>query len=489
MCCVAAGLDFPNIVIRGSELQLPFQAALELEVFGDLILKATGPQMCLFFLFDNWLSSISSYTAFSRLILILRALRVNPSRAKVILKPSKDTITEPQHIWPTLTDAEWVRVEIALKDLILADYGKKNQVNVASLTQSEIRDIILGAEIAAPSEQRQEVAEIEKQAKEASQQTATTTRSHDVHGQELISTTTSQYEQKVFASRTDWRVRAIAATNLHLRTAHIYVASEALDESGLTFVLPKNLLKRFITIADLRTQIAALMYGHSPPDNPLVREIRCLVLVPQWGTHQLVHLPQQQPRHPYLEQLDFIGVLHSQPNEQPQISPQDIAQLSGLLKTQQAAAPPAAGSNGAPASAAPAASSAPLSLSSTIVLTCSFTPGSASLTAYQLTAAGYDWGLKAKDPLHNPSGYSAAFAHRVPLLLSDRFLGFYLVPDGLEWNFNFSGARWSANMQYELKLAVPKEFYHPLHRAGHFLKFVGGAEEEDEGNDREDLYA
>ena len=31
-----------------------------------------------------------------------------------------------------------------LKDLVLADYGKKNNVNVASLTQSEIRDIILG---------------------------------------------------------------------------------------------------------------------------------------------------------------------------------------------------------------------------------------------------------------------------------------------------------------------------------------------------------
>ena len=31
-------LDFPNIVIKGSELQLPFQAALKLEKFGDLIL-------------------------------------------------------------------------------------------------------------------------------------------------------------------------------------------------------------------------------------------------------------------------------------------------------------------------------------------------------------------------------------------------------------------------------------------------------------------
>jgi hypothetical protein len=30
-------LDFPNIVIKGSELQLPFQACMKLEKFGDLV--------------------------------------------------------------------------------------------------------------------------------------------------------------------------------------------------------------------------------------------------------------------------------------------------------------------------------------------------------------------------------------------------------------------------------------------------------------------
>lgn len=72
---------------QGSELQLPFQACLKVEKFGDLILKATEPQMVLFNIYDDWLKTISSYTAFSRLILILRALHVNqvgtpPARAR-----------------------------------------------------------------------------------------------------------------------------------------------------------------------------------------------------------------------------------------------------------------------------------------------------------------------------------------------------------------------------------------------------------------------
>lgn len=80
-------------------------------------------------------------------------------------------------------------------------------VNVASLTQSEIRDIILGMEISAPSQQRQQIAEIEKQTKEQSQLTATQTRTVNKHGDEIITSTTSNYETQTFSSKTEWRVR------------------------------------------------------------------------------------------------------------------------------------------------------------------------------------------------------------------------------------------------------------------------------------------
>ena len=89
------------------------QAALKIEKFGDLILKATEPQMVLFNIYDDWLKTISSYTAFSRLILILRALHVNVDKARMILKPDKTIITEPHHVWPSLTDEQWIKVSMA----------------------------------------------------------------------------------------------------------------------------------------------------------------------------------------------------------------------------------------------------------------------------------------------------------------------------------------------------------------------------------------
>lgn len=410
-------IDFPNIVIKGSDLQLPFQALLRVEKFGDLILKATEPQMVLFNVYDDWLQSpVSSYTAFSRLILILRALHVNNERTKIILRPDPSIVTQKHHVWPDLTDEEWIKVEVALKNLILADYGKKNNVNVGSLTQTETRDIILGAEITPPSLQRQQIAEIEKAAKEQSQMTAVTTRSTDKHGQDMIVTTTSNYEQQAFASRTDWRVRAISATNLHMRTNNIYVPSDDIRESKYTYVLPKNILKRFIAIADLRTQIAGYVYGVSPPDNQQVKEIRCIVLPPQVGNHQKVTLPTQLPEHEILSEMDPLGWIHTQPigwaqtnpNELSQLSPVDVVTTSKIM-----------------------AENKSWDGEKTVVITVSFTPGSCSLAAFKLTPSGYEWGRTNRDidGVTNPTGFQSTHYEKVQMLLSDRFLGYFLTPD------------------------------------------------------------
>ncbi|XP_010276080.1 PREDICTED: pre-mRNA-processing-splicing factor 8A-like [Nelumbo nucifera] len=47
-----------------------------------------------------------------------------------------------------------MKVEVALRDLIQSDYAKKNNVITSALTQSEIRDIILGAENRGNRQQR-----------------------------------------------------------------------------------------------------------------------------------------------------------------------------------------------------------------------------------------------------------------------------------------------------------------------------------------------
>ncbi|RZR85160.1 hypothetical protein BHM03_00012110 [Ensete ventricosum] len=233
-------------------------------------------------------------------------------------------------------DSQRVWAEYALKRqeaqsqnrrLTLEDLEVFNNVNTSALTQSEIRDIILGAEIAPPSQQRQQIAEIEKQ-------------------------------QQAFGSKTDWRVRAISATNLYLRVNHIYVNSD--DIKDLT--------------------------AHS----------RVLENNKQWDGEKC------------------------------------------------------------------------------IILTCSFTPGSCSLTAYKLTPSGYEWGRVNKDTGSNPHGYLPTHYEKVQMLLSDRFLGFYMH---------------TASMRYGVKLGTPRDYYHEDHRPTHFLEFSNLEEGDVAEADREDTFS
>ncbi len=460
-------LDFPNISIRASELQLPFQAAMKVEKLGDMILRATEPQMVLFNLYDEWLKSISSYTAFSRLVLILRALHVNPDKTKLVLRPDKTVITQQHHIWPTLSDEDWIKVETQLRDLILHDYGKKNNVNVASLTSSEVRDIILGMEISAPSMQRQQAAEIEKQQQEQQQLTAVTTKTQNVHGEEIIVTTTSQFEQQTFASKTEWRTRAIATSNLRTRSNNIYVSSVDNDVDDITYVMPNNILKKFITIADLRVQVAGYLYGVSAPDNKQIKEIRCIVMVPQIGGLRNVQLPHQLPQHEYLSDMEPLGVIHTMAgNELPYMSAADVTEHARLIDAHPK-----------------------LKEYDTVTVDVAFTPGSVSLSAWALTPNGYKWGAENKDiGSDQPQGFTTTMGIKRKLLLSPRYKGFFLVPDNGKWNYSFMGSSFAGleKKSVHVKLDTPTPFYSDQHRPLHFQNF---AELEDIGVDRSDNFA
>jgi pre-mRNA-processing factor 8 len=106
-----------------------------------------------------------------------------------------------------------------------------------------------------------------------------------------------------------------------------------------------------------------------------------------------------------------------------------------------------------------------------VVITCSFTPGSCSLSAYRLTPDGFEWGKKQRDSAGlNPQGYLPSHYEKAQMLLSDRFLGFYLVPDNGPWNYNFMGMAHSTTRKYGVRIDNPRPFYDDIHRSGHFLK-------------------
>lgn len=458
-------LDFPNISIRPAELRLPFAAAIKVDKLQYEVMRATEPKMLLFDLYDDWLETISGYTAFSRLILILRSLSLNEEKAKLVLRPDASVITQENHIWPTFTSEQWIDVESQLRDLILNDYAKKHNININSLTQSEIRDLILGQDIKAPSTQRQEIAQVEEQRTEESANTGMKVKTRNAHGEEIITHVSSNYEQSTFTSKTEWRKLAIQASMLHLRSKNIYVATEDFVEDKTTYIMPQNVLKRFISVADTRTQIGGYVYGKSPVDNQQIKEVTTIVIPPQQGTLNNIVLSTapQNGTVAALEGLELLGWIHTQAQESQFMSASDVRTHAEFFRDDP----------------------------TMVDFVISLTTGSISLTCFTLSEAGYQWGKTNKQyDLVKPEGFKIIFGEVGQMILSNNIMGNFMVPSTDIWNYSFMSMRYSKELDYDLKIDIPLEFYHELHRPGHFIAF---RDVDDDSNnleaEQEDVFA
>lgn len=444
-------LDFPNIAIRPTELKMPFGAALKIDKLAEVVNSATEPQMVLFNIYDNWTDTCSSFTAFNRLIILMRGLHVNSEKTKLILRPDSSIQTKAHHLWPSLGDDQWREVESQLADMILADYSKKNDVNVNSLTDTEIRDIILGQDVKAPSTKRQQITEIEAQPVASESHTAVKTITTNAHGEQIVTVTTNAREQQHFESKTDWRQRALQVSSLHERCKKVYVTSGDLDSDLLAYVLPKNLLSKFIASSDVRTQIGGYMFGASPSDNANVKEVRCIVIVPQVGDTHHVEFPVESIESRYLDGLEPLGWIHTLPSglENEVNGSSELLTHGQLLKQFGWRA-------------------------SSSVLNVAYTPGSVTITSYVSTKRGLEWAEKNAESLHSSVGvvdYSEQYKQKTPLVLTDQFKGFFLVPKMDLWNYSFMANAWMEEMPLAFKLDTPLPFYHELHRPIHFDTF------------------
>ncbi|AAS50980.2 ABR207Wp [Eremothecium gossypii ATCC 10895] len=462
-------LDFPNISIRPTELRLPFSAVLSIEKLNDVVMKATEPQMVLFNIFDDWLERVSPFTAFSRLILLLRALKANEEKAQMIIKADPTIPFKSHHLWPSFTDQQWIEVELKMRDLILSEYAKKYNVDISVLTQSEIKDIILGQNIRAPSVKRQQMAEIEgsaatgANAETPSVANAMKVTSVNAQGEEITVVTSANYETQAFSSKNEWRKRAVASSLLYLRLKNIYVSSEDFIEEKSIIVLPRNLLKKFVGIADVKIQIAGFLYGQSPPEHPNIKEIRKIVLCPQLGSNQTVQLSNLPGQSEYLEDLELLGWINTFAQDKKYMLPADITthvRTFGRANTE------------------------------VINLTVGLIPGAISLSAFTVTKEGLDWGMENKDIFDpSPEGFDPSFSEHAQLLLSERIMGNFLVPKSGIWNYAFMGAGFNRELRYELSLDIPLGFYDEQHRATHFLQFNEVAADDTLEAEQEDLFS
>lgn len=178
-----------------------------------------------------------------------------------------------------------------------------------------------------------------------------------------------------------------------MRTQNIWVNSDDVKDNGYTYVMPKNLLKKFVCIADLKTQIFGYMYGSTVEG--LVREIKCIVIVPQVGNRDIITIPSQTPESEFLKGLEPVGWIHTCPEDKNFLTLPDAAMHAKFINNN---------SN--------------WQIDKTMILNVGFTPGSISLTAYKINLPGYEWLRANKDTNPNPASFTNAYYEKTQLLLS-----------------------------------------------------------------------
>ena len=429
-----------NTVIKGSNLLVPFRALLKVPKIHEIVSTAAKSQSHIIGLYDDWLDTISPLTAFFRLLILLRALNVNESRCRTILRSVARSNPSSHHMWPKLEAGEWLHVETSLKDLIVADYCKRNAVDVSRITPTEIRDILLGQEIASLSVQ-QARSELIDRAKQTIQ-TDAIRKSGKI--KESRKGNTKSFVPRSHHSKTEWRQRALA-TRARPEVSEVDTLSPKHVQSHESVILPSNILYMVSRCSDVYNKVVVLLYGRKLEAQC---QVICAVFPAQIGTHENVTFSYRQSEHPLFNSLTLIGVLTTCFELEYKPTNSDLIMMTNVAKDNYSDA------------------------HDLFYITVFLNGGKATLATYRTSSSGNE---VLKNLSGNPNEDSSttellenAFA-QCEIQLGQESSGFYLVPEDGIWNYSFLGV---SPPQYPSTLIVdaPHDYHNPYHRKEHFIR-------------------
>jgi pre-mRNA-processing factor 8 len=192
------------------------------------------------------------------------------------------------------------------------------------------------------------------------------------------------------------------------------------------------------------TQIAGFLYERPDPKY-LLFEVHLLVIPPQADGFDNISFPPYFPENKYFEGLTPIGWIHTTPLEDSYLNPQDTITTASLLQDRD-------------------------DFFSIIII--SYPPDGCSIRGFTLLSEGLEWGKQNIGTKDRPIDYLDTFYINIPILLSESYGGWFMIPKGVEWNLNFIRTKLSKIHEYEVEVGNPSQFYDQSFRPNHFLRFI-----------------
>lgn len=470
-------LDYPNIIVGQSELNLALPMILRHSRLVDLRIAATESKGREFCIYDDWQQSFQfqPITCFNLLNLVLRGYHVNLQRTRQILVPDLHVEVLPQHFWPSLSSRqEWEQVALRLQEMIIADAARRMNVSPKDFTEKEKEGILLGKKMTSIEIQEEEIKEIEAMRKTKLAE-AVTVNVMTESGEVVKRKVRAAFDFGSTGLEANWRARSLANAAFLNEKSPVVLDTVRTTAMSDQLIFPENLVQKMLGVCDVKVQSCAYIFGHTLVEPAHVKEVVAFLIPPQAGTVRETRTPARLPLDsPHLVEnnLELLGILRVCECE-PEITSHDLAFLGRLLKE-----------NGEDLLRAPGYS-AERSLISVVM---AVSTEEILIRCHSTTAEGLEWARDNWDGALRKTTEEVSINYYMPCgsSLSTQTFGFFLVPTERMWNYAFKGALWNENASFDVDVDVPLPFFHPSHRPEHFHHFVRLGEPSEDGIDQTD---
>lgn len=468
-------LDYPNIIIGQSDLNLPLPMALRHTRLVELRIAAMESKGWEFCIYDDWQQALQfqPITCFNLLNLILRGYHINLQRTRQILVPDLHVEVSASHFWPTYaTRQEWETLSIRLQEMIIADAARRLNVSPKDFTEKEKEGILLGKRMTNIEIQQEEMKEVEamRRTKLAEAKVVNVVTSS---GEVVTRKVKAAFDFGTSALDSNWRPRSLAnAAFLDENTPITFDTAGAIGTSD-HLIFPEDTLQKLLASCDVKVQCCAYLFGHALPDSPNIKEVLAILIPPQFGTAVESRTPARIPfDSPFIQEanLAFLGVMRIG-EAAAQLSTHDIATQARLL----------AANDG-------------MRVEGMVTTVLELSEEGVSIHCFATTDNGLAVAQREYEQLLKkiPEEAEAGCFDVCRGSLSTTAQGFVLVPTERSWNYFFKGALWRENGEFEVVVDLPAAFFSAMHRPDHFLNFIrmsdgAGAAKADMG-DEADLF-
>nr|BAS01665.1 splicing factor PRP8 [Lotharella vacuolata] len=441
-------VSFSNIAIVGTDLLFPFQSLLKIKKINDIVLKSQNSKLVIINLYDDWLKTISSYTAFSRLIIILKAMHINYKKVIQSLNIIQENSRDNRNFWNKFDIDDWISFENIMIKMITKEYFTKNNIKNFELTKTELNDILFGLDISLKHKQVKKNIQKNLNDEEKLADTTKFVITKNKKNQTIISSTKTPYENVKYVSEYNWRDFFFQYHDIELNKIKVLMSyKNKIERCNLTYIICLNLIKKIIESTSLSEGLFGLMYGKDSKTKKNNKKIKSFVIPAQIGLKNLHQKSFKIFDIKMVSELVFLGWINTTKKINKNNMKEYLILHSKILFLQKN-----------------------WESSEIVFIIFEISVTSCLISGFRLNVTGFEWIINNNFKILSEN-IIKKYYEPIRLIITKKQNSYYYIPKKGIWNYYFLRDLWVLITNFEYKIGNPIEYYNEFHRPFHFINY------------------